>query len=225
MKQIKVFLADDHQLVRQGFAQLLADYPDLLIVGQASDGAAAIEGINAMQPDLAIIDVSMPGFTGIEVVKQSRETDVNIRFLIISMYDTDEFLYQAFKAGADGYLSKECSKSELFNAVFEIAHGRYAFGSKTYEDMIALVTEKEQNTNGSDLDYEKIIITGREKIIIKKLMEGKSTKEMSDELFISENTVTTHRRNILHKFHCASSFELVSLFNSNLTLNLRLNQK
>lgn len=225
MEQIKLFLADDHSLVRQGIIQLLADYPNIKIVGEAADGEAALAGILKTKPDVVLIDISMPLLSGIEVIKRAYHEDITTRFLVISMHDGNEFFYESYKAGASGHIGKGCSKTELFGALYEVIHGRTAFGPLSHEEMLDLVKSLENKNDENHIDFDTIIITPKEKIIIKKLIEGKSTKEMSEELFISENTVTTHRRNILHKFHCSSSFELVSLFNSNFRLNERLNQK
>lgn len=205
MQPYRVILADDHILFRQGMKRIIDEIPETQVVGEASDGQEAIELVKRLEPDLAILDISIPKLSGIEVCREIRRLFPNVKILMLTMHKDREYLYQAISAGAQGYLLKEDSDEELFAAIGTIRRGAIyvtkALAGAVSTDISALF-------RGGDRKLPKSL-TAREREVLKFISEGKSNSEVAEVLRISIRTVETHRANIMNKLDLKNTAELV----------------
>lgn len=212
MEKIKIVLADDHELVRSGLMKLLESYKDLQIVGEAGDGLEAVEKTKALNPDVLVIDLSMPKLSGIEATKIVRKECPNVAVLVLTMHQNEEYVYQILKSGAGGYILKEAGKDELAAAIRAVAKGEKYFSTRVSEIMVNGFLRR-----GSSRD-EKLspgnegandLLTRREKEVLSLIAEGLNNQEISEKLFISPRTVDTHRTNIMQKLDIHDAANLV----------------
>ncbi len=205
---IRVVIVDDHALFRRGLDLVLSEEPDIKVVGEAADGIEAVHRAEEMAPDVVVMDVRMPRSTGIEAARRIRERLPDTKVIMLTVSDSEEDLYAAVKAGASGYLLKEISIEELADAVRAVARGHSlispSMASKLLSEFNALVQQAEER-NRSLLPS----LTDRELDVLKLVAKGLSNREISEELYISENTVKNHVRNILEKLHLHSRMEAV----------------
>ena len=205
-KKYRVILADDHVLVRHGIRRILEENLNLEIKGEVGDGLELLSLLNKLNADLVILDVSMPNLRGIEAISEIRHIQPNIKVLIFTMHNEEEYLYQAVSAGADGYLLKEDAEKELFSAIEMIHSGRVYISPN-------LADQSMQNwvrmRRGEDPTYHAQPLTVREREILKLIAEGKSNKEIGDLLCISVRTVERHRANMMSKLNIRKTAELV----------------
>ena len=208
MSAIRIFLVDDHQLVRDGIKALLLSAEDLVILGEASTGKECFEKIALQQPDILILDISLPDTTGIEITKKVTELYPEIKVLILSMYTNEDFIFNSLKAGARGYLPKNTSREELLEAI----HTIYA-GDEFFADSIARIMLKSyvRKAKEDDLATQStpVPLTTREIEILRLFAEGFINKEISDQLDISIRTVETHKNHIMKKLELKSTVELI----------------
>ena len=196
---IRIVVADDHQVVRDGFAGLLDTQPDFAVVGTASDGAEAVRICRDLHPDVVLMDVRMPGMDGIEATRQlARVADVDARILILTTFDLDDYVYDALRAGASGFLLKDVTAERLFDAVRVIAAGDALLAPAVTRRLISEFATQQpkpqtSSTNGiADL-------TPRETQVLRLLAEGLSNPEVAARLVVTEETVKTHVSRILSK--------------------------
>jgi len=191
----RILLADDHGLVRQGLSLILNGEPDLVVVAEAGDGAEAVEFAARGDVDLAILDIAMPRMTGLQAAREISRRAPGLRILMLSMYDNEQYFFEALKAGASGYVLKSVADRDLVEACRAVRRGEpfvYA-GAIT-----ALIRDYlQRNRNGEPIPNS--ILTPREEEIVKMIAEGHSSKEIADTLIISAKTVDRHRSNILQK--------------------------
>ena len=205
---IRILLVDDQPLLRQGFGLVLSGEEDLLVVGEAGDGIEAVHRAEEMAPDVVVMDVRMPRSTGIEAARRIRERLPDTKVIMLTVSDSEEDLYAAVKAGASGYLLKEVSIEELADAVRAVARGHSlispSMASKLLTEFNALVQQAEER-------HRSLLpsLTDRELDVLKLVAKGLTNREISEELYISENTVKNHVRNILEKLHLHSRMEAV----------------
>jgi len=205
-KKYRVILADDHVLVRQGLRRILEENQDLEIKGEVGDGLELLSLLNKEKTDLVVLDVSMPNLRGIEAIPEMRRIQPNIKVLILTMHNEEEYLYQAVSAGADGYLVKEDAEKELFTAIETVQSGRvYISPNLTDQSMRNWVRIR----RGEDSIYDAQPLTVRQREILKLIAEGKSNKEIGDLLCISVRTVERHRANMMDKLNIRKTAELV----------------
>ncbi|MDX1544149.1 MAG: response regulator transcription factor [Christiangramia sp.] len=209
MDNIRIVLADDHVLVRDGIKSLLEEQPDMEVVAEASDGKEAIEILEKDLPDLLIVDIRMPEMNGIEVVKKIRDNKWDVKTLVLSMHDSEEYVVQSVQAGADGYLLKGSSKDEFLKALHKVASGGKYFSG----DISAILINN--FTDGKPVEKEKkqedpFNLTKREKQILKLVLQGKSNKEIGNELEISKRTAEVHRFNLMKKLDVKNLIELTN---------------
>jgi len=198
--KIRVLLADDHTLIREGFRSLLGGNDAFEIVGEASSGAEVVNLINTTQPDVVLLDIHMPGLTGLEVIERLRKTHSTIRFVILSMHEEREYVMKALKAGADGYLLKSIGGQELATAIKAI-HG----GSKYFSPQVTnIIADSVANPTAETPE-----LTPREKEILAMVASGQSTKQIADKLDLSVRTVESHRINMLKKVGVSNTAELI----------------
>ncbi|MCB0630602.1 MAG: response regulator transcription factor [Saprospiraceae bacterium] len=212
-KPIRIILADDHALVRDGIKSLLEDEEDLVVIDEASDGREALEKVAQKQPDLLIIDIRMPGMGGIEATSQLADYSQKTAALVLSMHDSDEYILQSIEAGAKGYLLKDTSKEEFLKAIHTVYEGgRYFSGdistvlvNKYLENLGVAQKPAEEKPKAIP---EGMSLTRREKQILDLVLLGKSNKDIAEELNKSVRTIETHRYNLMNKMDVKNLAEL-----------------
>lgn len=208
MKSIKILIADDHEVVRDGLKNILLSMGGVVISGEASNGEEAIKFYNTLKPDLVIMDISMPIMNGIDATRIIKENDPNAKILVLTMHDNQEYLNQIIRSGAKGFVLKNTDKDELLDAVKAVANGENFFSkdiSKLIIDNYIRSAKDIEKTEG----YKEVPLTKREIEILKHIAEGKSNQEIANHLYISYNTVDTHRKNIMHKLSIKNTAGLV----------------
>ena len=201
MKRIRILLADDHAVVRQGFKMILSAQPDMEIVGEAGNGREAVELAEASHPDVVVMDVAMPELNGIEATRRMAESAPHARVLALSMHKDSVYVRETLRAGARGYLLKDSVAADLVNAVRAVASGE-GYLSPAVSDAV-LDDYRRHVTNPIDL------LTSREREVLQMLAEGKTNKEIAAVLNLSVYTVDAHRGRIMEKLNVHSINELV----------------
>lgn len=205
---IRVVVADDHVIVREGIRQVLDGTEGITVVGEAGNGAEAYERAQSLVPDVVVLDVSMPGESGLEVAKRLKRALPATRILMLSVYDNTEFVLEAVRAGADGYLLKDSSPAELRAAIRKVVAGESAFSAAAARQLSTALREEEENREKT----ERIAsLTARELDVLRHVVTGRTNKETAALLGISHRTVETHRENILKKLGVRSVAELTRL--------------
>ena len=208
---INVVLADDHVLVRDGIKALLEDEQDIIVIDEASDGKEALEVIKRNKPHLLIVDIRMPELNGIEVVQQIKQSNSDIKTLVLSMHDSEEYVLKSIEAGADGYLLKGASKDEFLKALHTVAAGGKYFAGDISSILIKNLDNKRKNsTETKQVLTDTYNLTKREKQILNLVLEGKSNKDIADELDISKRTAEVHRFNLMKKLDVKNLMELAN---------------
>ena len=205
---IRVVIADDHAIVREGIRQVLDGTEGIAVVGEARNGLEAIEQAQLLVPDVVVLDVSMPGQSGLEVAKQLKRALPATRVLMLSVYDNTEFVLEAVRAGADGYLLKDSSPSELRAAIRTVMAGESAFSAAAARQLSTALREEEANRERAE---RAASLTARELDVLRHVVAGRTNKETASVLGISHRTVETHRENILKKLGVRSVAELTRL--------------
>ncbi len=198
----KIFLADDHQILRDGLRLLLESHPDFTVVGEAEHGRAALDAIRASLPDVVILDIAMPELNGIEVARRLSDELPEIRVIILSVYSDLEHVYRALQAGAQGYILKESAGSELVDAVRAVLRGERVFSPRI--DLAALETYLNERP-ASPLE----LLSGREREVLQLTVEGQSSAVIAEKLGLSPKTVETYRSRLMTKLGVGDITELV----------------
>ena len=194
----RIFIAEDHTIVRDGLRSILSANPDLEIVGEAEDGREAIRGVEVNSPDLVILDLSMPRMSGMEAIKEIKKVSPKTRILVLTIHKTEEYILPVLKAGADGYMLKYDTQAELMTAIKNILNGKAYLSPGVSEQVIEGYLEGNKTIkNESSWDT----LTKREREILKLVAEGYKNKEIADYLCISEKTATKHRANLMEKLN------------------------
>ena len=199
---IRIVVADDHTIVREGLKQLLGAAGDLEVVGEAQNGHEVIERIRLLEFDLLLLDMSMPGKSGIELIKQVRSEKPKLKILVLSMHEEHQYAVRAIRAGAAGYVTKESATLQLVEAIRKVASGG-AFISSAVAEQLALGAMPD----AQGLPHESL--SDREFQVFRMLAEGKSVSDIAERLTLSVKTVSTHKANILHKMSLGSSGDLI----------------
>jgi len=194
--KISVLLVDDHTLVRQGFRRLLEDEPDLAVVGEAGDGEAAVNLAQRLQPNVIVMDCALPGMSGLVAARRILEASPDIAILMLSMHSEETWVRQSLDAGARGYLLKSAMELELPVAIRKVAAG---------ETVLDPAVSRPATLKGE----RNAALTPRELEILQLIVEGKSNKEIADQLHLSANTVAVHRANIMDALGIHKTAELV----------------
>lgn len=209
---INVVLADDHVLVRNGIKALLEDETGITVIDEASDGKEVIRIISTNKPDILIVDIRMPEMNGIEVVAEISKNHKEIKTLVLSMHDSEEYVVKSIQAGADGYLLKGASKEEFLKALTKIAAGGKYFTG----DVSSIIMNNFVNGNTSaavETKMQKELpfkLTKREKQILSLVLELKNNKDIAEELKISKRTAEVHRFNLMKKLEVKNLMELTA---------------
>jgi DNA-binding NarL/FixJ family response regulator len=201
MGKIKLILADDHPLIREGFKSLLGKNEAFEIVGEANTGKELIALVPITDPDIILVDITMPQMTGFEAIELLRKTYSHLKFMVLTMHEEREYVLKALKSGANGYVLKTIERPELERAIHIVYNGGRYF-SPFVMNILAESVVKENGSNQSE-------ITPREKEVLELVADGQSTKQIADKLNISIRTVESHRINMLKKFDVNNTAELI----------------
>jgi DNA-binding NarL/FixJ family response regulator len=192
----KIVIVEDHKLFREGLKSLLSDKADLEVIGEAGDGLEAIRTVKKCRPDLLLLDLSMPKMNGISVMKEIKNQFPEIKIMALTIHESDQYVLEAFEAGADGYCLKDAGRSELMVAVDSVLQGKRYISPSISENVLeGYMTGRKKLKPKTSWDT----ITQREREVLKLLGEGYQNKEISDMLHISVKTVEKHRANIMNK--------------------------
>lgn len=198
-EKIRIFLADDHAVVRKGLETLIGTHDDMQVVGTAVNGAEAVDQAARLQPDVILLDLQMPHKTGLEAIVDIKASDPKARILVLTSFSDDSTVFSAIKAGALGYILKDSSPQELIQAIRNVHQGR-----PSLHPDIALKMMHELNKPPANLPPTEDPLTEREVDVLKLVARGLSNQEIADRLVLSERTVRTHISNILGKLHLAN---------------------
>jgi DNA-binding NarL/FixJ family response regulator len=203
----KVVIVEDHRLFREGLKSLLADKANFEIVGEAGDGLEALKCVRRLNPNLVLLDISMPKMNGISVMREIKSQFSDIKILALTIHESDHYVLEAFEAGADGYCLKDAGRNELLMAIDSVLQGkRYISPSISDNVLEGYLTGRKKLKSQTTWDT----ITPREKEVLKLLGEGYQNKEISDLLHISVKTVEKHRANIMNKLNLHNAAALTA---------------
>jgi two-component system invasion response regulator UvrY len=199
---IKIIIADDHAIVRNGLKQILADETRMELIGEAKDATELLELVRSHPCDVVILDISMPGRSGLTVLKELREGRPHLAVLVLTMYSEEQYAMRALRLGATGYLTKDSAPAELLTAIKRVAAGGRYITAAAAESLAASLGVRE-----GQLPHENL--SDREHEVMRKLALGKPVSQIADELFLSPNTVSTYRTRILEKLQLHGNGELI----------------
>ena len=205
-KLVRVLIVDDHDIVRAGIRMLLDAQPDMAVIGEASDGKEAIEMAGSMKPDVVLMDISMPGTTGIEATRAIKKADSRIEIVGLTMHAEDRYFFQLLQAGASGYVVKGAAPRELLEAVRAASRGEAYIHPSLQRKLIGDYVSR---TEGSDQASMLADLTERELEVLRLIVDGLTSREIAESLVISPNTVERHRQNIMSKLGLHNRAELV----------------
>lgn len=195
--KIRVLIADDHVTVLEGLAAIIGRQPDMMVVAEAPDGQQAVELWTKHRPDVSLLDLRMPNLDGVGVIEKIRDLDASARVIVLTTYDTDTEILRAVKAGAKAYLLKDARREELLDCIRRVNRGETCIPQSLVEKLATGLSSE--------------LLTGRELNVLDLLARGKSNKEISVNLYISETTVKSHLRNIFRKLNVLSRTEAVAV--------------
>lgn len=198
--KIRIFLADDHKILRESLQMLLSAESDFEVVGQASNGLEVMQQIQNIHADILLLDISMPRMSGLELVRNLRAQKASYKVIFLTMHKTEDMLFEAFDMEANGYVLKENAFDELAQAIRAVYNGGTYVSPALSQMMLNGFMQNERNNQG---------LSGREKEVLKLLAEGYNNREISEMLVISVKTVEAHRANIMRKYHFKNITELV----------------
>jgi DNA-binding NarL/FixJ family response regulator len=205
MSPLRLLLADDHTLVRAGFRALLSGIPDMQVVGEASDGHDALRLIEQLDPDIALMDISMPGLNGLEATARATRERWRTRIVILSMHADEEYVRKALTSGAAGYLLKNASEGELHLAIRAVARGDNWLSPGVSKPVFAAYAHDPEMGRGT-IDA----LTPRQREVLQLIAEGQSTKEIAQRLALSVKTVETHRAKMMERLGILTAHRLVT---------------
>lgn len=206
MNAIRVLVADDHGIVREGVKRILELEDGLEVVGEAQDGLDAIEKYSLLKPDVMVVDLDMPRLNGLEVTRQVCSGDVTPKVIILSGYDSESSLRSALEAGATGYVLKGARPHELVQAVRMVSAGRFYFSESLQTDVVNVFLKRPEPVIKRDLYHD---LTERERQVFLLIVEGNSTQQMADLLCVSPKTVEKHRAAIVRKLGISNPVDMV----------------
>lgn len=206
--KISLALVDDHHLVRDGIKSLIEGVEHIDVVIEASNSDELLAKLEEVEPQIAIVDISLPGLSGIEITKTLGSRYPNIKVIILSMHTTQEFIFNAIKAGAKGYLPKNITQTELVDAIEGVNAGNEYFSKEISEIILKNYLKQIKNPDRVD-EYQEQKLTSRESEILKLVAEGYSNQLIADKLYISVRTVESHKNHIMQKLELSSTVELV----------------
>ena len=207
MAEIKIVIVDDHEMVRNGLSVMLEREEDFTVIGEANNGKEAVELVGKLQPDVILMDLRMPEMDGVEAMRQIRAKDDSVEFLVLTTFDSDEYIFDAIEAGAKGYLLKDTSREELFKAVRTVNRGESLIEPAVVSRVLDRLTQLSQRVaRGPD----HLTLSDREVEVLQLMAKGSANKQIAGDLFITESTVKTHVANIFQKLEVSHRTEAVT---------------
>ncbi len=205
---IRVLIADDHTLVRQGIRMLIEAQPDLQVVGEASDGAEVVRLARELVPDLVVMDIAMPVMDGLEATRAIKQDQPDVKILVLTMHEGEDYFFKILSAGAAGYVLKRAAASDLIAAVHAVARGEIFLYPVIAKKLVAdYLSRVQSNEHGARASYDGL--TAREREVLTLVAEGLSNREISERLTVSLSTVQTHYAHIVEKLNLHNRAELV----------------
>jgi len=198
---IKILIADDHPVVRKGLKEIIEETPDMVVGGEASNGQEALEKVRKCDFDIVVLDISMPGISGLDILKQLKSEKPELSILVLSMHPEEQYAVRVLRAGASGYLTKERAPDELIAAIRKASKGGKYISSALAEKLafdLEIDAERPLHETLSDREYEVMCM----------IASGKTLKEIAEELFLSVKTISTYRSRILEKMRMNSNAKL-----------------
>jgi DNA-binding NarL/FixJ family response regulator len=196
MKNLKIVLAEDHTILREGLRALLGAHPDFEVIGEARDGRDAVRCVERLAPDLLLMDLSMPRMSGMDAIREIKKRYPNIKVIALTVHNTEEYLLTTLQAGADGYVLKDATHDELVMAIKSVMQGRSYLSPGVSEKVIEGYLQGKE-TNSSTSSWESL--SQREREVLKLIAEGYKNKDIAVDLCISLKTVEKHRANLMKK--------------------------
>jgi two-component system, NarL family, response regulator NreC len=206
MSKIRLLLVDDHEIVRAGLRMLFLAEPDMTIVGEAGNGQEALRLVDELKPDVVLMDVAMPGMTGIEATRQIKEAHPDTAILALTMYEDEQYFFEMLHAGASGYIPKRAAPDDLVSAIRVVSTGNVFLYASLAQ---YLVNEVLSQPGNSVIDSDTENLTTREREVLIYIAEGNTNREIAEKLVISPKTVDRHRENIMRKLNMHNRVELV----------------
>lgn len=206
-ERIRILLADDHTLFRSGLKALLASEPDMEVVGEAGDAQQAMERCRKLKPEVLVLDLVMPGASGLQVLPQVLQSCPGCRVLVLTMMSEEQYLVQVLKAGGSGYVPKSAADTELIDAIRTVHQGRVYLQPGDVQRLLSDRSGAEQSGTGGD---PLNLLSVREREVLELTVRGFSSREISDRLFISPKTVDTYRQRVMDKLGLQHRSELVA---------------
>ncbi|MGV1098461.1 response regulator [Thiovibrio sp. JS02] len=206
-RKLKVLVADDHAVVRDGISRLLFDHPEMELAGEAVDGMDVVLKARQMKPDIVLLDISMPSLNGLEALPLVKEAAPATRVVVLSMYDKEAYVFKALAAGATGYVLKTDSGGEVTEAILRVASGQYYLSPKINAEVIRKYLNPVQEEKRESSGYDSL--SEREQQVFRLVVEGYSSKDIAHMLYLSPRTVEKHRSNIVRKLDIHEPMALV----------------
>jgi len=201
MRKTKTLIADDHTIVREGLKQIISETPDMTVADEAIDGHEVLNKALKNDYDVVVLDITMPGINGLDVLKQIKAQKPKLPILVLSVHPEEQYAVRTLKAGASGYLTKESAPDELIAAIRKVSVGRKYISSSLAEKLafdLEIDREKPSHETLSDREYQVMCM----------ITSGRTVKDIAEELFLSEKTISTYRTRILEKMKMKSNIEL-----------------
>jgi two-component system response regulator NreC len=205
MSKIRLLLVDDHEIVRAGLRMLFMAEPDMEIVGEAGSAEEALRAVRKVKPDVVLMDVAMPGMSGIEATRRIKEADPGVAVLALTMHEDEQYFFEMLNAGASGYIPKRAAPDDLVSAIHVVSQGNVFL----YPTLAKLLVKDFIQRTESGEDSAAEVLTPREREVLTYIAEGHTNREIAEELVISHKTVDRHRENIMRKLNLHSRVELV----------------
>lgn len=204
MEEIKILIVDDHPVVREGIASMLKKQPDFKIVGEACNGLEAVEKARELFPDVVLMDLRMPELDGVEAIKRIKEEKPEVKFIILTTYSDDEYIFKGIAAGARAYLLKDAPRDELFKAIRAVSRGESLIQPIVASRVLDKLAELSRKTPSAET------LSEREVEVLRLMASGESNKDIADKLSITQSTVKTHITSIFQKLNVTTRTEAVT---------------